>query len=89
MIKWGKFYIDIAQNTIWRIHVTFYDPQASFKAMISSHFNRQHFWVRIEKSETNPYQERLDISINQENSIAFSSSMGIYCSQGQQVKSKQ
>lgn len=89
MIKWGKFYIDIAQNTIWRIHVTFYDPQASFKAMISSHFNRQHFWVRIEKSETNPDQERLDISINQENSIAFSSSMGIYCSQGQQVKSKQ
>ena len=30
----------------------FYDPQASFKAMISSHFNRQHFWVGIEKSET-------------------------------------
>ena len=34
------------------MYVKFSDPQAGFKAMITSHFNRQHSCVGIEKSET-------------------------------------
>ena len=81
MIKWGKLYIDVAQNTIWKIHVMFYDPEASFQqtTLLGRDWKK---WNR------NPYQERLDISINQENSIAFSSSKGIYCSQGLRLKEK-
>ena len=49
----GKvFQIDSAQNSVRKVYVKFFDPQAGLKVMTARHLIRKHSLVKIEKIET-------------------------------------